>query len=88
VQVVEAADEEQVGDLLDHLQRVRDAAGPEGVPDAVDLVLDVAGDHLSVLIRAQLPTNLAPLRFRGGKLCQSVSVPNAHSVRRCHAAYQ
>jgi hypothetical protein len=26
VQVVEAAQEEQVGDLLDHLQRVRDAA--------------------------------------------------------------
>ena len=45
VHVVEPAEEEQVGDLLDHLQRVRDAAGPEGVPDAVDLVLDVAGDH-------------------------------------------
>ena len=51
VQVVQAAQEEQVGDLLDHLQRVGDAAGPEGVPDLVDLALDVAGDHRVVLSR-------------------------------------
>jgi hypothetical protein len=49
VQVVQAADEQQVGDLLDHLQRVGDAAGPEGIPDLVDLVLDVAGDHAGFL---------------------------------------
>src|SRR5262245_19953233 len=29
----EATDEEEVGDLLDHLQRIRDAARPEGIPD-------------------------------------------------------
>ena len=45
LQVVEAPDEQQVGDLLDDLQRVGDAAGPEGVPDAVDLALQLAGDH-------------------------------------------
>jgi hypothetical protein len=39
--VVEAADEQQVGDLLDDLQRVADAARPEGVPDAVDLALQL-----------------------------------------------
>jgi len=33
------------GRLLDHLQRVRDSARPERVPDAVDLVLNVAGYH-------------------------------------------
>jgi hypothetical protein len=27
--------------------RVADAAGPEGVPDAVDLALEVSGDHTS-----------------------------------------
>ena len=43
--VVEAADEQQVGDLLDDLQRVADAAGPEGVPDAVDLALQLTRDH-------------------------------------------
>jgi hypothetical protein len=37
VQVVQPAQEEQVGDLLDHLERVGDAARPEGVPDLVDL---------------------------------------------------
>ena len=45
LQVVEAADEQQVGDLLDDLERVGDAAGPEGVPDAVDLALELTGDH-------------------------------------------
>jgi hypothetical protein len=44
VQVVQPAQEEQVGDLLDHLERVGDAAGPEGVPDLVDLALDWTGD--------------------------------------------
>ena len=43
--VVQPLDEEQVGELLDHLHGVGDAAAPEGVPDAVDLVFDAAGDH-------------------------------------------
>jgi hypothetical protein len=29
MQVVETTNEEEVGDLLDHLQRIRDPAGPE-----------------------------------------------------------
>jgi hypothetical protein len=37
VRVVEAADEEGVGDLLDDFERIGDEAGPEGVPDGVDL---------------------------------------------------
>ena len=41
VQVVEPAQEQQVGDLLDDFERVGDAAGPEGVPDAVDLAFGV-----------------------------------------------
>ena len=45
VQLVEALDEEQVGELLDDRERVRDAAGPHGVPDSVDLGLQLAGDH-------------------------------------------
>jgi len=45
VQVIQPAQEEQVGDLLDDFERVGDAAGPEGVPDLVDLALDGAGDH-------------------------------------------
>ena len=45
VQVVEPLEEKQVGDLLDDFQRVGDAAGPEGVPDAVDLVTDFVGEH-------------------------------------------
>jgi hypothetical protein len=45
VQVVQPAQEQQVGDLLDDLQRVGDTAGPEGIPDAVDLALEVTCDH-------------------------------------------
>ena len=49
VKVVQTAQEEQVGDLLDDLQGVGDTTGPEGVPDLVDLALDVAGDHVEVV---------------------------------------
>ena len=48
VQLVETLDEEQVGELLDDGEGVRDAAGPHGVPDSVDLRLQLAGDHDSV----------------------------------------
>ncbi len=43
LQLVEAADEEEVGDLLDHLDGIGDAARPEAVPDLVDLTADVPG---------------------------------------------
>lgn len=45
VEVVQAAQEEQVGDLLDDFDRVGDAARPEGVPDLVDFAFEVAGEH-------------------------------------------
>ena len=37
LEVVQALDEQEVGDLLDHRKRVRYTAGPETVPDTVDL---------------------------------------------------
>ena len=48
VQLVQPLDEEQVGELLDDRERVRDAAGPHGVPDSVDLGLQLTGDHDSI----------------------------------------
>ena len=36
---------EQVGDLLDDFNGVGDAAGPEGVPDLIDFVAQVTGEH-------------------------------------------
>ena len=36
VQIVQTADKQHVGDLLDHLDRVGDATRPEGIPDAVN----------------------------------------------------
>ena len=48
VQLVQTLDEQQVGELLDDRERVRDAAGPHGVPDSVDLGLQLTGDHDSI----------------------------------------
>jgi hypothetical protein len=45
VQIVEATKEEQVRDLLDDFERIRDAAGPESIPYAVDLAAEFAGEH-------------------------------------------
>jgi hypothetical protein len=40
---IQPLDEEQVGELLDDFEGVGDAAGPEDVPDAVNLVTQFAG---------------------------------------------
>ncbi|MNG06174.1 hypothetical protein D3C84_894010 [compost metagenome] len=47
---VEHAGEHQVADLLDHSQRVGDAASPEFFPELVDSVADFAGEHSVVSI--------------------------------------
>src|SRR5699024_7002903 len=43
--LIQAPDEQQIRNLLDDLQRVTDPAGPEGIPDAVDLALQLTSDH-------------------------------------------
>lgn len=45
MQIVEPLDEEQIGDLLDHREGIGYTAGPEGVPDLIDLIPDFAGAH-------------------------------------------
>jgi hypothetical protein len=40
---IQLFDEAQIGQRLDHFQRVGDATAPEGVPDAVCLIAEVAG---------------------------------------------
>ena len=42
---VEQAHEDQEGDLLDHRQRIGDAAGPELGPEGIDLLFQFAGYH-------------------------------------------
>ena len=42
---VEPLDEEQIGELLDDRERIRNAARPHGVPDLVDLGLEFTRDH-------------------------------------------
>ena len=56
VQLVESLDEEQVGELLDDRERIRDAARPHRVPDAVDLGFECACYHANPLTVSVWPS--------------------------------
>ena len=43
--LVEAAKEQEVGNLFDDLERVGNPASPEGVPDPVNLAANLASEH-------------------------------------------
>ena len=43
--LIELTHEQQIGELFNHRDGVRDAAGPESVPDLVDLGLESACNH-------------------------------------------
>ena len=43
--VIQPTDEQEVGDLLDHLERVGDAAGPERIPHRIDLAPEFTCKH-------------------------------------------
>ncbi len=49
MEVVEPFDKQKVGNLLDDRERVRHAARPEGVPNLIYLIADVARQHCSPL---------------------------------------
>lgn len=42
---VEPPQEQEIGDLFDHFERVGDASGPERIPDGVDLAADFPREH-------------------------------------------
>jgi hypothetical protein len=71
LQLVQPLDEQQVSQLLDDRQRIRDAARPHRVPDAVDLGFEFTGDHESLfLFLLALPgrmdcTSIANVKLRG-----------------------
>jgi hypothetical protein len=54
VEIVEPAEEQQIGDLLDDFDGIGDAARPECVPDLVDLTLDSAGNDRVNGVNAKL----------------------------------
>src|ERR1700679_214397 len=43
--LVQPLEKKQVGDLLNNLERIGDAARPEGIPDLIDLTANFAGEH-------------------------------------------
>jgi len=76
LRLVEAAHEEQTGDLLDHLERVGDAARPEGIPDGIDLGPKVTFrkdvlQHLGVRPRKKIELHKLP----GGKIALTAARP-------------
>jgi hypothetical protein len=44
-QLIQPPNKQQVGELFQHLQRVGDAAAPEGIPDPIDLVAELTGEN-------------------------------------------
>jgi len=48
--LIQALEEEQIGDLLYDLDGVGDAAGPEAVPKLVDLVANLSGEQVEPLV--------------------------------------
>ena len=69
VQLVQSLDEEQVGKLFDDRERIRDAAGPHGVPDSVDLGLQLTGDHDSIPSVSIEPLNRLDLEVKPIRGC-------------------
>lgn len=45
VQVIQAAQKDEIGNLFDHLKRVGNTARPKGILDAIDLIADFTGEH-------------------------------------------
>ena len=52
MQVIQSAQEQKVGDLFDHLDRVGNAAGPEGIPECVDFAAEFASEHVLSLFES------------------------------------
>jgi hypothetical protein len=47
VEVIQASEKQKICDLLDDFERIGNATRPEGVPDAVNLVADSSGEHVT-----------------------------------------
>ena len=45
LQLIQPLDEKQIGDLLDHFQRIGNPAGPKRIPDLIDLATNLGGKH-------------------------------------------
>jgi hypothetical protein len=45
VQVVETTEEEEIRDLLDHLEWIGNTTCPKSIPNLINLILDAAGNH-------------------------------------------
>lgn len=80
VQIVEPALEQQVGDLLDHLDGVGNAAGPESVPDGIDLAAEFACEHGGC---GGVPVRVSRRQPRSGKSMSGWNTPEALAFKPC-----
>ena len=94
VSFVQPLDEEQVGELLDDQERIRDAARPHRVPDAVYLGFECAGDHdlfvqsslfISLRCSTRRHRSLYFMRQRPTERYQTARTPDCRAPRRARA---
>ena len=43
MRLIKPAHEQEIGDLFDNFERIGDPAGPEGIPDIIDLGAEFTG---------------------------------------------
>ena len=72
LQLVQALDEQQIGNLLHHVQRIRHPARPEVVPDRVDLVSNFANEHQTLSLTR--PLALAKASSNASRLATTTGV--------------
>jgi hypothetical protein len=65
VQLVEPLDKQQVGDLLDDGERVRYTAGPEVIPNSINLISNIAGEHATSCNKASMSLDVRQYSVQG-----------------------
>ena len=49
LEIVQPPQKEKVRNLLNDFERIGNPPGPEGIPDPIDLILDVTGYHCEIV---------------------------------------
>jgi len=76
MQVVEPLDEQQVRDLLHHLQRIGYTSRPEGVPDLVDLAFDVTSNPIAICSAPNGALSIFIYLVTSEQACRLSATPN------------
>ena len=87
VEVIEPFDKQEISDLLDDFERVGNAAGPESVPDGVNLVTDSRGEHRKLELLHRFFACLDSHRLAGWTVAKKSVREKAKSVGSAARSY-